>query len=337
MASPMRTAELNTAAAPQPARSFSDPAVRPLAAMPATDPVQNQPAAELSLPSAGRRWAAMLPAWLQTHRLAPQAAVHHAATFTSSPRLRQRLVELFDLRQEARATPYPLLHAQGVVVLLQTRVLADLGVNRRHVRHFRHHTRLPLGARALGDAARQRLDCQLLRVVRVSPSEVMALLQTRITDDEGQLLALLEDGYVVGELSPTDALRADDDDLLRRAVSRDRRREPVIDPADEGVLRRQLLMAGQTRRRLGRVSGMRGLFLEGPSRWPGRPHPAVQALYVRNLVARELAEWGVEPTALQMTFCAPARMGQTLCLRLLGRAFELVGPDGQLMAFGNVA
>lgn len=335
MASPLRSAALDTAVAALPAIAVSDPSIHP-------QEVQQPPPQGLRVPAAvpGQRlrrrwWATMLPAWLRRHHLVPQVSSQHSATFTASAKLQQRLVDQFDLRQDARATPYPLLQAQGVVAQLQARVLADLGVSRRHVLHLRHQTRLPQGARALGDAHRQRLDCLLLRVVCVSPTEVMALLQTRISDDEGRLLALLEDGFVAGNLPPASVALAEDDDLLRRAISRDRRRKPVIDPATNGVLRRQLFMPGQAGRRFG--AGPDGLLLQGTSRWPGRRYPAVRDLYLRNLAVRELAEWGLEPASLQITFCIPARIGQTLCLHLQGRVFEIVGPEGQLMAFGNAA
>ena len=63
----------------------------------------------------------------------------------------------------------------------------------------------------------------------------------------------------------------------------------------------------------------------------------VQDLYLRNLVVRELSEWGVEQDSLQITFTARARPGQTLCLLLQEGRFELLGEDGRLVAYGSAA
>ena len=306
------------------------------------------PARQLALPSAEQGlayacswWAVMLPAWLQRHQLAPQAAGRYAARFAASPALRERYDELFDLRQDRAEAHYPVLQAHCVATLLQARVLADLGINRRHLTHLRHHTRLPLGAAVFAATTQQRLDCQLQRLVRVSPTDVLALLQTRICDDNDRTVALVEDAFVVQGLSPADALRAEDDDALRRAFSRARRQEPEIDAASSLVRRRQLFIAGDAGRRFARVSGdRRRLPLPLPRlSWPllGRRRPVVQDLYLRNLVVRELTEWGVHQDNLQITFTARARPGQTLCLLLKEGQFELLGEDGRLAAYGSVA
>ena len=303
------------------------------------------PARHLALPSADQAlayacswWAVMLPAWLQRHQLAPQAAGRYTASFTASPALRERYDDLFDLRPDGQARPYPVLQAHCVATLLQARVLADLGVNRRHLTLLRHHTRLPLGAATFAATRQQQLDCQLQRLVRVSSTEVLALLQTRIADADGRTVARVDDVFLVRGLSPSEALRAESDDDLRRAYSRARRREPVIDPASALVRRRQLFIAGDAGRRFARVSGDRRRLPLPRLTWrlSGR-RPVVQDLYLRNLVVRELAEWGVDQDSLQITFTARARPGQTLSLLVEGGVFELVGEDGTLVAYGQAA
>ena len=311
----------------------------------AATPSRALPARQLALPSAEQAlayactwWAVMLPAWLQRHQLAPQAAGRYAASFTASPALQERYEQLFDLRQGRADTQYPVLQAHCVATLLQARVLADLGINRRHLRHLRHHTRLPLGAAAFAAIGHQRLDCQLQRLVRVSPTDVLALLQTRISDGDDRTVAVVEDTFIVEGLAPSDALRAEDDDALRRAFSRARRHEPEIDPASALVRRRQLFIAGNAGRRFASVTGDRRRLPLPRLSWPfsGR-RPVVQDLYLRNLVVRELSEWGVEQDSLQITFTARARPGQTLCLLLQEGRFELLGEDGRLVAYGSAA
>lgn len=309
-------------------------------------PQGRAPARQLALPSAEQAlayacswWAVMLPAWLQRHQLAPHAAGRYAATFKASPALQERYAELFDLRADRADTHYPVLQSHCVATLLQARVLADLGINRRHLTHLHHQARLPLGAAVFASTTQQRLDCQLQRLVRVSPTDVLAVLQTRVSDDQDRTVALVEDAFIVQGLPQADALRAEDDAVLRRAFSRARRRDAEIDAASALVRRRQLFIAGDAGRRFARVSGDRRHLPLPRLSWPllRRGRPVVQDLYLRNLVVRELAEWGVDQDSLQITFTARARQGQTLCLVLLGGQFELLGEDGRLVAYGNAA
>ncbi len=274
-----------------------------------------------------QRWRMLLPAWLQNRRLDPGRASCHAAAFTAGVGLRERHATLFHLRQGARGTEYPFLLGLGATTKLQFRVLADLGLNRRHLHHVRHHTRLLAGTALVLADQPQQLECRLQRVVQVSFDEVLVLLQTRVTDGSGQPLALVEDGFIAGGLSPGEAQRAQTDDLLRRAVSRARRRTPEIEPATDGVLRRQLYIASDAGRRFGRISGQRA----------GLRQTCVPSMYLHHLVARELAEWGVAQDSLQITFTGEAGPGQTLSLRLQGGSFELVDEQGRLVACGKAA
>jgi hypothetical protein len=59
-------------------------------------------------------------------------------------------------------------------------------------------------------------------------------------------------------------------------------------------------------------------------------------MLLRHLVARELAEWEVDPGRLQISFLAGVAPGQMLQLLLQGRSLELVDRRGRLVAFGRV-
>lgn len=299
------------------------------------------PSVEQGLAYTCRWWAATVPGLLRRHRLQPGRARRYQTSFEPQPELGERFADLFDLPDGANGPEgltYPFLYAQSVISLLQARVLADLGVNRRHVHHLRHRTRLPDGAQASLDAAQQRLECRLLRAVRVGPSEALVLMETRISDAEDRTLALVEDGFVVRELQRSDAVQADEDDGLRRAVSRMRRRAPEISNAHPEVRMRTLFIAPDAGRRFGRVAGERSLAHVSRlgARLMGQRRPFVQSQYLRNLIARELAEWGLEQSNLLLNFTAQARLGQTLRLLQQGSAFELVDERGRLVAFGSV-
>jgi hypothetical protein len=319
-----------------PAASRDDAAREPQAA-----PVQwlalPDPDRRLRLPL--QRWRILLPALCRAHRLQVQRCGHYACRIAPSLAQRARVADLCGRRRgEPAVASSLLLHAQGVIDLLQARVLADLGVNARHLRLLRHRTRMLASETALLGLAQQDIDCCLARVVRVGPTEVVALLQTGIADEGGTLLAQVEDVFVVRELPVAFAVQANEDDLLRRAVSRMRRRTREIDAAAAGVRQCRLGVTAADGRRFAALAG-------GPLRLPRRPcadmgwwqlrAAALAPMHLRHRVAQELAAWGLDASSLQMTFVGRAAAGQALQLLQQGRAFELLDARGRLLAFGG--
>lgn len=298
---------------------------------------------EVTLPGVDARWrfgwqywSATLRSALGRHRLCADACGRYRANVALPAALRERWAELFDLRRGPEGVDYPFLHALPAITLLQARVFADLQVNTRHVQPLRHGTRLAVVCREFAAAGEQQLHCELRRVVRVGPTEVLAILVTRIEDAGGKTLAQVDDSFVVQGLDLACAAQADEDDAVRRSVSRLRRRSPEIDPLDGEVRTRQLYLAPSAIRRFGRVGGDHepalSRLLPGALR---RRRPVVQGQYLRHLVVRELAEWGVEPRDLQLVHTARAQVGQTLRLMELRRRFELVDEIGRLVAYGK--
>ena len=293
------------------------------------------PGAEQGLRYRVARWMALLAAHGRLHRLQPEAAGHYACRCEPPAALRERFAELFDLRAGGDGMPeYPFLYAQGVIDLLQARVLADLGVNGRHVRLLRHRTRLLADGAAGLAAGAQDVDCRLVRVVRVGPTEVVALLETCIADASGRARVQLEDALVVRELQVAHAVQAAEDDLLRRAVSRMRRHGREIDAAADGVRQRHLFVAHDAGLRFAQLAGGPRAPRAGLPWWRAR-RPAVAPMYLRHLVSRELAEWCLDQSGLQMVFTGRVAPGQTLRLLLQGRNFELIDERGRLVAFGK--
>lgn len=287
------------------------------------------PRADQRLRYAMHRWALALPALVRGHRLQIDRAACYASRFKPRAGLADDVAELFDLRRDPAGPDYPFLYAQGAVGLLQARVLADLGVQAGHVRLLRHRSRLPGGVPP-GLASRvQDVDCRLARVVRVGPTEVVALIETHVADAGGQTLLQAEDVFIVRALEVAYAVQAAEDDLLRRAVSRMRRREAEIDPAADGARQRHLFVAPDAGVRLTRVTGGQDL-----RPWRGRRGP-VPPVVLRHLVSRELAEWGLARAGLQITFTGKVLPGQMLRLLVLGDAFEVVDAQGRLLAFGK--
>ena len=67
----------------------------------------------------------------------------------------------------------------------------------------------------------------------------------------------------------------------------------------------------------------------------GLKGPFLQGLALRNLVVRHLAELQVPLDRLSLTFAAPAAVGQTLLLLVLGSEVEVHDEAGRLVAFGS--
>lgn len=303
-----------------------------------------QPARRLTLPGPGQPLAHAWHYWSRTaasllgrHQLRTAAVGRYQASFTLTPRLQEQWAQLFGLRHGPSGAEYPFFHAHGVGTLLQAQVFADLGINVRHLQHLRHRTRLLAPVGEFAHATEQQLDCRLHRVVRTGPTEVLVILETVVTEPGGQLLARVEDDFLVRELQVAWAVQAEEDDTLRRAVSRLRRRQPEIDARQSDVRLRQLYIAPNAGRRFGRVTGDRHIAHRSTlgARLCGQRRPFVQAQYLRNLVSRELAEWGVSQQQLQIVFTARAGLGQTLRLLLQGERFELLDDKGRLVAFGK--
>lgn len=325
---------MNLPAAPAIPSPWSDSVVPGEAGLPVT---LRLPRGAHSLSYGAVWWAGALPGMLRRHRLQLQRAGRYVASFDPDVALREAFSTVFDLRHGPAGVNYPFLYAQSVNELLQARILSDLGVNRRHVHLLRHRTRLQgLDAAALA-TARQQLDCQLMRAVRVGPTEVLLLLETQISDQDQRCLAVVEDALMIGELQVAYAVQASEDDLLRRAASRLRRREPELNALAGDVQVRQLYIADDAGRRFGRLSGQRSPVHGSTTgaRLLGRRRPHVQPMYLRNLVTRELAEWGVGQAELQICFTRKVGLGQTLRLLRRDGVFELLDERSRLVAFGN--
>jgi hypothetical protein len=298
----------------------------------------------LSIPSAEQhwrlqlhRWRAVLSSGLRRHSLRSGAVRTYRATFEPTEALHERFAVVYDLRRGPGAVDYPVLLSHSVHTALQDRVLADLGVTRCQARVLLHHIHLPSGAAALASPGRQHLECSLLRVVRLSPRQALAILQTRVHAADGAVVAVVEDGHVLDQLAPADTLQADEDDRLRQTVSRTQRRQAEIARDEPGVQTRQLYIASNARRLFRRVAGPgRNLLLPKAQLTGHRPGGApVDEAHLRHLVARELAEWCLVQRSFQFTALRQVHQRETLCLVVRQHAFEVVDTTGGLVAFGK--
>ncbi|WP_326534700.1 hypothetical protein [Pseudorhodoferax sp.] len=305
------------------------------------------PARQMQLPSSptglayALHWTeAALSGVLRRHRLRPTRAARYTAEVRPPLLLRERLDKLLDLRP---GPADPLLYVHGAVQMLRMQVLADLGVNLGHVRLLRHRCRpQPLAQPAIDaandqPAAGEQVSCRLLRTVRVSPTEVLLLLETRLAAAGDRGAVVVEDALLVDGLEVAYAVQAGDDDLLRRSVSRMRRRQPELMADGAGVQRRQLYVAPDVGSRFGRLAGERSPVHRWlpAARLAGWKRTQVQPMYLRHLVTREMDEWGADGRTLQIVFTRAVALGQTLTLLRRESLFELIDERGRLVAFGK--
>ena len=284
-------------------------------------------------------WAYGRAAWaslLGPHRLRQGASNHYSAPMHVSLRLANRWRALFDV--PARAAPrVPLLSHESVATLMQARLLADLGPKLRHVAHLRHRTVHHAGVEACTRSRDQRLGCHVQRVLRVGEARALIELRTVVHDAQGQLLSEVDDGFLVDQLAPEQLAGLPSDLMLLRELLGVRRRLPRLSTLIGEARLSEMPVPASMGRRYGRIAGnlnpmhccRLGAWLVGVQR------PCLQALALRNLVVRHLAELGVAMERMALTFAAPTLLGQTLMLVVEGEELEVLDAKGHLVAFGT--
>ena len=297
----------------------------------------------LKLPSVDTPWAyawaygrAALASLTSAHRMRADAAVPRSAPVQISPRLANRWRALFDVPARAAAL-VPLLSNQSVGTLLHARLFADLGLNMRHLLHLQHRTTHHASVQACTRSREQRLDCHVRRVLRLGEDRVLVEVQTLVLDAGGQLLTQIEDGFVVDYLPPADLSGLPSDRPLLRELLGLRRRLPRLSTSEGPALVSEMPVPLGMGLAYGRVSGdMNLVHCCRLGAWMfGLKRPFLQGLALRNLVLRHLVELGAPVDGLQLTFAAPAVLGQTLMLVVEGNDFEVHDAKGRLVAFGT--
>lgn len=301
------------------------------------------PPVTMALPSVDTPWAyawaygrAAVANLLGAHRLFADAALPRRAPVQISPRLAHRWRALFDVPARA-STRVPLLSNQSVGTLLYAQLFADLGLNMRHLLHLQHRTTHHAGIEAFSRSRDQRLDCHVRRVLRLGEDRVLVEVQTLVIDAGGQLLTQIEDGFVVNRLPAADLAGLPSDRQLLRELLGLRRRLPRLSTTEGQALVSEMRVPHGMGLAYGRVSGdMNPVHCCRLGAWLfGLKRPFLQGLALRNLVMRHLVELGAPVDGLQLTFAAPAVLGQTLLLVVDGTDFEVHDARGRLVAFGS--
>ena len=300
---------------------------------------------QLRLPSVDQPWryawafaSATLAGWRSGHRLHSRAPHHYRSSSQISPRLERRWRALFDVPARAR-TLVPLLTHQSTVTLMVAQLFKDLGIHSQHLLHVQHRTVHHADVSTCARPPALELQCHVKRTLRMGEDRVLVEVQTQARDSRGQLLAQMDDGYVVGGLPPSDLAGLPSDRKLLRELLGLRRRLPRLSISEGDALVSEMTVADSMGRAYGLLSGdlnpghsgRLGAWLLGLKR------PVLQELALRHLVVRHLVELGAPVQRLHLTFAAPVALGQSLLLVLNGREFEVQDAQGRLVAFGSNA
>lgn len=296
------------------------------------------PTVESSLHYGWRYWAGALKTLLGGHRLQPERAGRYSASAGLTPALQRRWHQFFAAAVPGSVpTVHPFLYCQSVGTLLYTRLFADLGLNLRQLLHVRHQVQHPQGTAAYALALAQTLETSLRRTVRVGSDSALVVLETAVRNQAGQTVALVEDSFLVRQLPVADLAGADSHHRLKSEVLGLRRRGRALDAARQGSLAQSLALPADMGRGYGRLSGDKNPVHTTPllARLFGVRRPFVQSLCLRNLVVRQLADWGLPLQHFSITFTNPATLGQTLELVHNDGRFEVVDSEGNLVAYGE--
>jgi hypothetical protein len=282
-------------------------------------------------------WVGTVRNLTRAHRLAAHKRPSRSAPVVITEAQRTAWLSLFGSERQAQA---PLLFNQRVGTLLYTQLFSDMRINFRHLLHLQHDVEHVAGPAACAASLEQELVCRVSDVRRVFGNKAVITVCTEVRQAlqlGGALLAVIQDRFLIRELPPADLDGLDTDRNLMRLLMGLRRRRPTVGPASPQVWSEAIALPKDLGRRYGRVSGDCNPVhtTTWVARLFGQKRPFAQGLALRNAVVARLSALGVEMGRFEMTFASPAWLGQTLELRLSEGRFELIGSQGELVAFGE--
>lgn len=308
--------------------------------------VSDQPL--LDLPSVTDRvryarayWTATIRNLTVRHGLRAEHVGTYAAPMVVTPALRARWQRLFYTtgHHADLDVPVPYLYNQSVGTLLYTRLIADLGINFRHLLHVQHETKHWASVTDWVATDRQELHASLRGAWRLGDGKAMVALRIaihRARAEGGALLGTVNDRFIIRNVPSDDLDRLTTGRALLRTLAELRRRDPQLDPSAPDSVESAIHLAPDLGKRFGRVSG--DFNPVHTTKWAARlfgvKRPFVQGLGLRNAMIRQLALHGRPLTRFTMSFASPAYLGQTLRVVMQGDAFELIDASGQVVAFG---
>jgi acyl dehydratase len=284
-----------------------------------------------------RYYTAAARSLLCRHRLdLPPEPTIYRSEVRVSPGLQQQWHDLFHVRPNR---PAFLTYFTTSGTCLFMRMLADLGINFRHLLHFSSEVHFAKDGRApAGSGIHQQISGLISEVSMVGEDRIALVVDHESTTPSGHTVQHGRDTFVIGGLTPEviDAVRPvarpaslDLHDLTRRPsrlnARADVERAHVEVGTDAG--RRYGLVSGDlnlvhTTRTAARIFGFRGAFLQG----------LATANHVLADIARHVPD---RLAAFQIIFARPLYLGQTVEIVRDHVSFEVLDQRRRVIAYGT--
>ncbi|MBX9857778.1 MAG: hypothetical protein K2Y26_19775 [Gemmatimonadaceae bacterium] len=286
-------------------------------------------------------WTSTVRNLRSTHGLRTDGVGLYGAPVTITPALRAKWQRLFNDTGDHSDpdVPVPYLYNQSVGTLLYTRLIADLGINFRHLLHVQHETKHWASVPEWVNTDHQELHASLRGAWRLGDGKAMVALRIaihRARADGGHLLGTVNDRFIIRNVPDGDLERLESGRALLRTLAELRRKDPQLDATQAGSVVGAIRIPSDMGKRFGQVSG--DFNPVHTTAWAARlfgvKRPFLQGLGLRNAMIRQLALHGRPLVRFSMSFASPAFLDQTLRVVMQGDAFELVDESGQVVAFG---
>lgn len=304
-------------------------------------PLLNVPSVTERFRYARAYWAATLRNLTVTHALKAEHVGSYGAPIVITPALRAQWQRLFNDTGDRSDpdVPVPFLYNQSVGTLLYTRLIADLGINFRHLLHVQHETKHWASVADWVNTDRQELHASLRGAARLGDGKAMISLRIAIhrpKPEGGSLLGTVNDRFIIRSVPDADLDKLATGRALLRTLAELRRKEPQLDAAAQDSVVGSIRLPSDMGKQFGRVSG--DFNPVHTTRWAARlfgvKRPFLQGLGLRNAMIRQLALHGRPLKRFTISFASPAFLGQTLRVVMQGDAFELIDESGLVVAFG---
>jgi len=275
-------------------------------------------------------WTATLRNLTVTHALKAEHVGSYAAPMVVTAALRAQWQRLFNDTGDRSDpdVPVPYLYNQSVGTRLYTRLIADLGINFRHLLHVQHETKHWASVVDWVNTDRQELHASLRAASRLGDGKAMISLRIAIhrpRAEGGTLLGTVNDRFIIRNVPDADFATLATGRALLRTLAELRRKEPQLDASASDSVQGTIQLPADMGKRFGRVSG--DFNPVHTTRWAARlfgvKRPFLQGLGLRNAMIRQLAVHGRPLKRFTISFASPAFLGQTLRVVMQGDAFEL--------------
>lgn len=271
-------------------------------------------------------YAQAVPALLRRHRLRSDTPTSYRAVFDITESQLEAWAAAFAVDPKSRL---PFTYGNTSATMILMRILTDLGINFRYVRHLRCDLRLP--TEPYQPNMSYTLATQVRKPMAMRKDRVAIVTDTDVIDMFGARVARQTDVWCILSVSPADVERAalppggDIEALkgLTRLKARIQGGEhlAINVPRDMGT-------------RYGWISGdLNPTHLSHvAARLFGSPKAFVQGFCTVNMLIAAAHRLGMQPARLSTTLTRPVFVGQTVELRVEGGDLELCDTDGALLA-----